>query len=342
MLNRENTVNILIYGIFHAFVDFCCAAIVYSFVGKIDITQLFSLVILYNVIAFGFQTIVGLFCDKTDNSRNYAIIGCGLLASAFFFLKLPYVAVLLAGFGNAFYHIGGGVATLKLSKEKAFLSGLFVAPGAVGLLLGSLLWKIPSFQLIWLSGLMVAGMIVISMLDESENIPAENKFKGNLFILTITAFLILFSIAIRSFIGLSYDFAQKSNLMLFLFVFSLALGKALGGFFSDKFGMFNTSVSALAISLILLYFGTNPYFAILGIMFFNFTMPITLTALANMMPCRKGLAFGLTTLFLFIGALPAIVYKIKISQDILLAVIIGVSILVTATGLKMYEKNYKK
>ena len=161
-MHSKTITDITIYSIFHALVDFCCAAIVYSYVGKIDVEELLKIVLLYNGIAFGIQPIIGFISDKTGFVRNYAITGCGIIAFSFLFLKMPFVAVSVAALGNAFYHIGGGSAILKISEGKSLLSGIFVAPGAIGLFFGAFLWKIPSFKLFWLSGLMIAGMIIIS------------------------------------------------------------------------------------------------------------------------------------------------------------------------------------
>jgi len=335
--------DITIYSIFHALVDFCCAAIVYSYVGKIEVEELIKIVVVYNGIAFGIQPIIGYFSDKTGFVRNYAIIGCGIIAFSFFFLKMPFIAVSVAALGNAFYHIGGGSAILKISEGKSLLSGIFVAPGAIGLFFGAFLWKIPSFKLFWLSGLMIAGMIIISMIDETVEKKIPFKFCGNKIMFFVSVFLILFSISIRSFIGLSYDFSLKSNFLpMLLFVFSVAFGKAAGGWFSDKFGMFNTSVIALLISLPLLYHANNPFMEITGIMLFNFTMPITLTALSDMMPDKKGFAFGLTTLFLLIGAIIPILHNVKVSHDMIFALIVCISIIVTGIGLKIFESNKKE
>lgn len=342
MYSKEKIINISVYGIFHAFVDFCCAAIVFSYIGRLDVAELLEVIILYNCLAFGLQPLIGFAADKTGNARNYAIAGCGILALSFLFLKSPFLAVSVAGIGNAFYHIGGGVAALKMSEGKSLLSGIFVAPGAIGLFLGTLLYKFPSFQLYWLIGLMLGAMIVISMLDETPESKMPFEFRGNKIILIIASVLILISIAIRSFIGLSYNFSQKSHLILmFLFVISVALGKAFGGWFSDKFGMFKTGVFALTASLPLLYFAYNPFWEILGIMLFNFTMPVTLTALADMIPHKKGVAFGLTTLFLLIGALPPVLYNITVSRNFIFAVIVCVSVIITGTGLKIFELNKK-
>ena len=86
------------------------------------------------------------------------------------------------------------------------------------------------------------------------------------------------------------------NLLLML-TSAVVLGKAFGGILADKFGWIKIAIPALIISAPLLFLGPN-YVAlgILGAFLFNFTMPVTLTALANTLPGKSGFAFGLTTL----------------------------------------------
>lgn len=81
--------------------------------------------------------------------------------------------------------------------------------------------------------------------------------------------------------------------------------------------------------------------AILGMFFFNLTMPITMTALANMMPKVKGFSFGLTTLALLIGYLP-VMCEYKVSQSMLFFEILFASVIVTAISLKLYEKLFHR
>jgi hypothetical protein len=54
--------------------------------------------------------------------------------------------------------------------------------------------------------------------------------------------------------------------------------------------------------------GDSPAAGIIGLLVFNLTMPVTLAAVAAMLPRgREGFAFGLTCLALFVGAAPALI-----------------------------------
>ena len=74
---------------------------------------------------------------------------------------------------------------------------------------------------------------------------------------------------------------------------------------ADRFGFEKMGIGSLGIAAVLLGFCTiHPVLGLLGIFLFNITMPITLVALVNALKGRPGLAFGLTTLALILGALP--------------------------------------
>ena len=51
--------------------------------------------------------------------------------------------------------------------------------------------------------------------------------------------------------------------------------------------------------------------SLLGVMMFSMTMPITLAILVSVLKNRPGLAFGLTTIGLFLGTAPIFFIKIK-------------------------------
>ena len=341
-INKTKAILISIYGTVHAVVDFCCAALLYSFVGKVEILNLIQLVILYNILAFGLQFIFGFIADKSKQAENFAILGCLFLIAGIFIWNNPMLTVILIGIGNALFHVGGGIVSLNMGNGRAKLPGLFVAPGAIGLFLGTLCSLIPNFNKIWLSilPLISVGLLLFTPVPNEKQKIYENK--ANIPIYSIIVLLILISVCIRSFIGLSYDFSAKENIyLMIIMVTAVAFGKAIGGFLADKFGMYNTAVIGLLLSIPLLKYGYNPYLAIVGMFCFNFTMPITLTSLANMMPNYKGFAFGLTTLSLLIGYLP-IFLEYKISQSMLYFEIILISVIITAIALKLYEKLFNR
>ncbi len=331
-----------IYATVHAVVDFCCAAILFSLAGKTDIISLLQLVILYNILAFGLQFIFGYIADKIKHPDNFAITGCLFLIAGICIYKNPMLTVILIAIGNALFHTGGGIISLEMGNGRAKLPGIFVAPGAIGLFLGAFWWTVPNVENIYLAFLPLISIGLMLFIPPPEEKQKIYETEATVPVYTLIILLILISVCIRSFVGLSYDFAAKNDFqMMILLIAAISAGKALGGILADKFGMFNTAVIGLLLSVPLLKYGFIAPLAILGMFFFNFTMPITLTSLANMMPKYKGLAFGLTTLALLIGSLP-ILNGYKVSQSMLFFEIIIISVIISAISLKLYEKLFHR
>ena len=146
--NREIIKNLTVYGLSHAAIDASCAAVAFSLLSSKSVTNEYfiQLVIMYNVIAFGSQTLFGLLVDKCRCPKLSAISGSIITASAILVSFLsPLYAIILAGIGNALFHVGGGTISLNLTKNRASAPGIFVAPGALGLLIGTLYGKSGSF-----------------------------------------------------------------------------------------------------------------------------------------------------------------------------------------------------
>lgn len=127
----------------HFFVDLCCVSLFFKSVlsNKEAIIVQNSLIISYNVFAFGLQAPLGFIADKLKISKEYIFIGCFLILSAFFLRHFPVAVIILIGIGNALFHVGAGSISLNYSKSSAKAVGIFVASGAAGLTLGTLIGK---------------------------------------------------------------------------------------------------------------------------------------------------------------------------------------------------------
>lgn len=306
--NREFIKNLTVYGLSHAAIDASCAAVAFSLLYSKSITNEYfiQLVVMYNVIAFGPQTLFGLLIDKYRCPKLSAISGSIITASAILVSFLsPLYAIILAGIGNALFHVGGGAISLNLTKNKAAAPGIFVAPGALGLIIGTLYGKSGSFTawpLLIIIAILCALMYYIKYPEI--NYKTDEKINTNYFESIIL--LLLMTIVARSVIGSVVVLPWKSDIFLLATLTSgIVLGKAFGGIIGDKYGWQKVGVISLLISAPLLAFGAAiPDAAILGMFLFNFTMPITLVAISNTLPGRPGFSFGLTTLALIIGVLP--------------------------------------
>jgi MFS transporter, FSR family, fosmidomycin resistance protein len=339
--------NLLVYGSSHALVDATCVGIIFSMLKNHIITpeQFFYLVVLYNLLAFGLQFFVGLASDKYQSPRIFALIGCILTATAaLIYSNSPILVVCLAGLGNCFFHIGGGSISLSLSPKRASAPGIFVAPGALGLFLGTKIGWLGYF-VNWPFVLLLCIfciLIILSKPPKMDYARQEIKAKSNMF--EIAILLLLLSIAIRSLIGLALVFPWQADLtLLSIFTLAVVLGKGLGGILADRFGWINVSVSALLISSLFISFASNnPYLAIIGFFLFNMTMPVTLVAVSNLLPGRPGFSFGLTCLALIIGALPTFWdYTTGLVSWVILMTII-MSTITLYLGLRLYKELNSK
>jgi FSR family fosmidomycin resistance protein-like MFS transporter len=335
----EVTVYLLVYGFTHALADAAC---IYLIMGGIDVrSELLTYLLLYNILAFGLQLPLGWLLDYIHKPVISAFLGCLILSASLFLFIHPLIATILAGIGNALFHVGGGTISLNLRPGKATIPGIFVAPGGIGLFVGGLLVNFRGYHPEIFVILLLFMALVIFLLKQPQIIFKNKSIKSeNYAVLAIV--LLLLAICIRSAVSLSLDFPWKSKMILMiLYVFGIALGKGLGGFLADYFGWIKIAVGGLAISALLLFFGSQFYVAgITGIILFNFTMPVTLVCISGLLPGRPGFSFGLTTFALLGGALPTFTrYKNYLSGDPVVLILIILASIFLFSGLKLYYKS---
>ncbi len=338
--------NLIVYGVSHAVIDGVCAAVIFSVLKEqlLNEADFASIVLLYCFLGFGLQAVFGLATDYFKAPRMAALSGCVLTGlSALIFLSYPEPAIVLAGLGNALFHVGGGSISLNLTPEKAAAPGIFVAPGALGLLVGTLIGKSGLF-IIWPAILILAILCVLMFAVEKPEMNYDRKeIRSDTLACFESIFLLLFlSIGIRSFVGSVLVFPWKSSLnLLFVLTLAVVLGKALGGILADKYGWINVAAGALALSIPFLVFGANfPATAILGMFLFNITMPVTLVGISNILPGQPGFAFGLPCFALLLGALPGFFPIRKLfADDLIIFIVILASTLSLYAGLRLYSKG---
>lgn len=80
--------------------------------------------------------------------------------------------------------------------------------------------------------------------------------------------------------------------------------------------------------------------SLIGVMFFSMTMAITLGILVSVLPRTPGLAFGFTTIGLFLGTAPIFFVKM-VDQRINIAMIVVMSLVCMWILLKILKKEEK-
>ena len=330
------------YGFAHFMVDASCYFIL---LGSNDSgNELLLHIVLYNVLAFGLQLPFGWMSDYMGKPVLIACLGCMAICPGFFMFQQPLAAVILIGIGNALFHVGGGTVALNLRPGEAIFPGLFVAPGGLGLFAGSMLVQLQLYPVKLLVALLFITGVVILLLKQ----PAISYVKSKIYArnLVITCIiLLLVTIGIRSAVGLSIHYPWKTEINLYAaFVVAIALGKGAGGYLSDRFGWAKVTVAGLAASAIFIYAGVQyPIAGIAGIFLFNFSMPVTLTAISNLLPGRPGFSFGLTTIALLTGALPALFkWDHFITGDACISLLVIISAITLLTGLLLYHRLFTR
>lgn len=333
------TSNLLVFGLAHALVDASCIALL---LGGIDVRgDLLTYIVIYNLLAFGLQLPFGWVLDRLQRPVWAAVAGVVILSGGMMLFLHPLAAIVLAGIGNALFHVGGGTVALNLRPGKAALPGVFVAPGGIGLFAGVLMVKLYGFHpQVFVFSLLAMGIMLFLVKKPNIFYEIKNTVAFNYFDMAIL--LLLFTICIRSVVGLSIDLPWKSNMGLLVALTSaIALGKGLGGFLADSFGWITVAVGGLAVSAILLLFGPQMALAgIAGLFFFNLTMPVTLVAISNMLPGRPGFSFGLTTFAVVAGALPTFFqFKPVFSMSPVVLTLVLLSAVTLYFGLRLLESK---
>ena len=341
---------VLMYSTIHFIVDLACAILVTNFISqKINGNiSLFIGIIVYNFFAFALQLPIGIIADKVNKNAICSSIGCLLVAIAFGFSDFGIVACAIAGIGNAMFHVGGGIDVLKISNKKATLSGIFVSTGAMGIFLGGKSGSIGfnKYYIIVIALILSAILLLCLFKQIKEKVKNEKviipKINSNEIIAIIC---LIITVCIRGYVGLILAFEWKSNFILALIsICAVVFGKMLGGIIGDKIGFTKTSLISLLVSAICFIFAfNNSILGILAILFFNMTMPITLTALSNILFNNKGMAFGLLTLALFIGAVPVFFgFTQIIFTPVALFITTMLSMIVLYIGIKKYSECMEK
>lgn len=315
-----------IYFYIHFIVEVVCFFYLYRITNNSNFIWLIPFV--YDGLAFVPQSLIGYISDK------YHKIDAGYLGVLFLFLsyliysltKLDiYISLIVLCLGNGLLHISGAEATLKSANGKLSPSAIFVSGGSFGVITGKLLATTNISPLIMLIPILsIIPFILLKDTYEAKN-STTNKFnyvKENInpkLVIIIAVFVVI----IRGYMGYGIPTSwNKTTIEAILLFFTMGIGKALGGILSDHFGIKKIATFSTLAAIPFLCFGDNIMLvSLIGIMFFSMTMAITLAILVSVLKKAPGLAFGLTTIGLFLGTVPIFFIKLNITINIIIIIV---------------------
>lgn len=312
---KKNSIGIL-YFFIHFIIEITSFYIITTYTSS---NLVWMLALLYDFLAFVPQGLFGYLKDR-GVKLNFSLIGLVLstLALILLYFKLnPIIVILVISIGNCLIHVEGAEETLRSSSGKMTPSALFVSGGSFGLITGKLLSKynVNVLYIILINLLMIIHLILTrkyKYLIDNKNLEKYNYANKSINYKVIIFYSTLVVI-IRAYMGYgiptSWNKTVLQTIMLFCF---MGTGKALGGILIDHIGIRKTAFISTLGSLPFLIFGNNLMFiSLIGIMFFSMTMAITLGLIVSVIKKYPGIAFGFTTLGLFLGTVPIFFYRVN-------------------------------
>lgn len=302
-----------IYGFIHLLVELICFQILYKYFSTPVLTLTISM--LFDFFAFMPQSLFGVLAEKYKK-LNLGHIGTIFILISLLFIKLelaPIWIIIFLGIGNALIHEAGAIATTAIKEAKLSPSAIFVGGGSFGVIIGQILGLYNCSLLYSFVALIIIFILILitnkEWLSEDRKVPKFNFVKTNInfWNIIIVAFLI---VMVRSFIGYAIPISWKKELwQSVLLFFTMGFGKILGGILSDKFGAKKIGVLSTLLCVPFLIIGKDMMIlSILGVFMFSMTMSITFGMLLSVLNKMPGLAFGITTIGLFLGLFPIFIF----------------------------------
>lgn len=139
-------------------------------------------------------------------------------------------------------------------------------------------------------------------------------------------------VALRSYGGVIMSFPWRAGAWAWIAALCVVGGKCIGGFASDRFGEVRSATVTLSAAAIALIFSAFPLPGALGLLLFNMSMPVTLYAARDILREGRATAFGLLTLGLFLGMLPAFSGASGSGQDYAMICLISIMLIRVGVG----------
>lgn len=292
----------LLFGLAHGVNDFIAGYLLsYLSTHSTNWKQNSIAFLLYSIIAFGGQLPAGIIVDKSKNIKTFSVVSlCIMLVSVLLFYQNIFFAILMSSIASAFIHVCGGAVCYSIDNKSATLSGIFTAPGVLGLILGSLLGVNSFINLYWIAMLLILLVVFIfinkmPVYDKDPNNTVASVMDTHDFIMLI----LFFAIAFRSLLwNIIHLFCLDNKDWLLGIGIAAFIGKLAGGYIYDKFDGKKFVMISVLFSIIFLYFGKQHLWMLcIGVALLQSAVPITLLLtqqyLKNQPATGAGIALGL-------------------------------------------------
>jgi MFS transporter, FSR family, fosmidomycin resistance protein len=287
-------------GIAHGLNDFLAGYYLAHLQGNLPGSQAFLVYIVYVVLAFGGQAPAGWWIDRSKWTRQVSLLCVvGLAALCLMSQAQPLFIIALSGVISAFLHVCGGAATLDLQRGKSVYTGIFAAPGVIGLAAGAWMGATGGMALIYILPLAILLLSVFPFLQWSGR-RSDQDMQGSPIIPKldnhdIIMMLLLLALTLRSVLWNTVQLAYHGEYIGLLWIAGAAcIGKWTGGRLADLLGWKPYLFGSLGLAAALLAVFPNALWAVaFGTASMQSTIPATLVLLRETMPERPALAAGL-------------------------------------------------
>lgn len=314
-LKKGNALGLLFFAI-HFLVE-VCSFFVLTYYTKSE--YVWVIMLIYDFLAFVPQGFFGFLRDR-GIKINFAL--CGTVLTSLSLLMMifslnPFFIISVLSVGNCLVHIHGAELTLRNSGGKMTPAAVFVAGGSFGVITGKLLCS---------ANVAVPVMLAVNLLTFIPVIISERISRGeddsglSLYSFSnpklnsaVVIALATFVVIVRAYMGYGIPTTwNKTVLQTIILYCSMGLGKALGGILIDKIGIRKTALVSTIGALPFMIFGADLMMvSLVGVTFFSMTMAVSLALIVSRLQKYPGIAFGFTTLGLFLGSVPLFFVRIK-------------------------------
>lgn len=307
-----NDTTVWCYSLTHGLIDLASSLVVYNaaIVHGLPPEKAVSYTLAYSLIAFALQPVAGFIIDIAKRARSATLFGIVVTLAGVVLMHVDALSsIVVVGMGNALFHVGAGGQILSRYRDQATSVGIFVGPGAIGLSIGIWFGNRGLFPLWPLVIGLMGACLALAVLPGLKAIPlaTQNAAPKRLTIRLFAVLLLFAAILIRGFVGRTGFSGLPSEALITIGLgVSACVGKMAGGAIADRFGWGRTAIVALLFASIgLIFVHDNICLAFATMMLFQMTMPITLAATSAALPGKPAFAFGLASLALVTGTLPA-------------------------------------